>query len=440
MTALISTAFDWPRIRRLLKEGGWIAFGQVTAAIGALVLVRVLTEHLDPEQYGQLALSLTVAGLVTGVVFAGVAPAISRFYPIAVEKKDLSGYLAAFKELMLYVTVVVVAIGIIFMIGMVWLGHIQWLWLGLVILAFALINGYGTAIDSIQTAARQRKIVAFHKGLNACLKLLLVFGMLLLLGKSSLSVAFGFAFTSIIVIVSQYIFLRRHFPSQTAVSGESAKWKREMWAYSWPFLSWAFFSWAEQSSARWALESYETTSDVGKYAVLFQLGYTPMIMILGFAVAFLQPIIFSRAGDTSDEARNETVINLVKKLALTGAILTGCVFAATFFLHENVIQLLTEKRYHSVSEYLPWMVLSGGIFAIGQMFALRLQALMIHRVMVLASILSSVIGFLSSFICVFYLGWKGAVASSLIHALSYLILILLVSRISLQKKRTNYFL
>jgi O-antigen/teichoic acid export membrane protein len=39
---------------------------------GALVLVRVLTEYLTPAQYGQLALGLTVAGLVNQVVMAGM--------------------------------------------------------------------------------------------------------------------------------------------------------------------------------------------------------------------------------------------------------------------------------------------------------------------------------------------------------------------------------
>ena len=61
--------------------------------IGALVLVRVLTEHLTPEQYGQLALVLTVAGMVNGSVMGVAATGIVRFYSIALEKQDLGGYM-----------------------------------------------------------------------------------------------------------------------------------------------------------------------------------------------------------------------------------------------------------------------------------------------------------------------------------------------------------
>ena len=81
------------RFNRLVKESSWIVFGQLAAVVGALVLVRVLTEHLDPAQYGQLALGLTVAGLVNQTVFGGFSAGIARLYSIAAEKHDLPAYL-----------------------------------------------------------------------------------------------------------------------------------------------------------------------------------------------------------------------------------------------------------------------------------------------------------------------------------------------------------
>jgi len=80
------------RFRRLSKEGFWIVIGQVATVLSALALVRVLTEYLEPAQYGQLALGLTVAGLVNQVVMGGVTAGIGRFYSIAAEKNDLPGY------------------------------------------------------------------------------------------------------------------------------------------------------------------------------------------------------------------------------------------------------------------------------------------------------------------------------------------------------------
>jgi O-antigen/teichoic acid export membrane protein len=198
-----------------------------------------------------------------------------------------------------------------------------------------------------------------------------------------------------------------------------------MWAYSWPFVAWGVFGWAQQSSARWALESYATTADVGKYAVLSQLGYTPILTMTAFGMTFLAPIIFSRAGDASSADRNEGVRILTHTLALTGLVLTGLACVVTYIIHNYIFQILTEESYHSVSNYLPWIVLSGGIFAIAQVYATRLMALMIPKAMLVASIGSSVIGISSAFIGVHYLNLEGAVASTFIHAVSYLLLILL---------------
>ncbi|MFM2394687.1 MAG: hypothetical protein RLZZ546_2669, partial [Bacteroidota bacterium] len=71
--------FDTSRFKRLSKEGGWILSGQIATVIGSFFLVRVLTEYLDPVDYGKLALGLTVAGFVNQLVMGGISNGITRF-------------------------------------------------------------------------------------------------------------------------------------------------------------------------------------------------------------------------------------------------------------------------------------------------------------------------------------------------------------------------
>ncbi|MEK7323064.1 MAG: oligosaccharide flippase family protein, partial [Pseudomonadota bacterium] len=177
------SALDPNRLRRLAKEGGWIVIGQIATVLGALVLVRVLTEYLEPTQYGQLALGLTIAGLVNQVVMGGVTAGIGRFYSIAAEKNDLPGYLHASCRLMGYATVVTAAIAVVIMAGLLWLGYSQWMGLAAVALVLSILSGYNASLSGIQNAARQRAIVAFHSGLDAWLKILLAVGVMLWLGS-----------------------------------------------------------------------------------------------------------------------------------------------------------------------------------------------------------------------------------------------------------------
>jgi O-antigen/teichoic acid export membrane protein len=59
------------RVERLLKEGGWIVVGQTVTVLGSLMMVRVLTEHLGPTQYGQFTLGLTAWALISQLIMGG---------------------------------------------------------------------------------------------------------------------------------------------------------------------------------------------------------------------------------------------------------------------------------------------------------------------------------------------------------------------------------
>ena len=102
------------RFNRLAKESSWIG-------------VRVLTEHLDSAQYVQLALGLTVAGLVNQTVFGGISAGIARLYSTAAEKHDLPAYLRDSVRLLSYATLVLVTFGMALMATLLCSGHAHWM-------------------------------------------------------------------------------------------------------------------------------------------------------------------------------------------------------------------------------------------------------------------------------------------------------------------------
>ena len=386
--------FSLPRaqFQRLAKEGSWIVAGQIAAVLGALVLVRVLTEYLEPAQYGQLALGLTAAGLVNQVVMGGVTAGIGRFYSIAAEKNDLPGYLHASRRLMGYATAVVVAIAPVLMAGLLWHGYSQWMGLAASALVFSVLSGYNSSLSGIQNAARQRAIVAFHGGLDAWLKILLAVGVMLWLGSSSTAVVLGYALSSLLLTGSQLLFLQRLFRRQSEKPGVSANWGRQMWTFSWPFSVFGVFTWLQQISDRWALQAFASTHEVGLYAVVFQLGYAPIGLVTGMAMTFIGPILYQRSGSAIDKTRNTSVHRIAWHVTFVGLLMTALAFVFTFSLHEWIFHLLVAGKFHAVSYLLPWMVLAGGLFAAGQMLALKLMSEMKSNVMAAAKIVTAILG------------------------------------------------
>lgn len=418
------------RYKRLAKEGGWIVIGQVAAVAGALVLVRVLTEHLAPAQYGQLALGLTVAGLVNQIVMGGIGAGISRFYSIAAEKEDLGGYLQATRYLLAYATAAVLAIGMILVASLYWLGYSQWIGLAAAALVLSVLSGYSSALSGIQNAARQRAIVALHGGLDAWLKILLAVGVVLWLGTSSTAVVIGYACSSLLVTVSQFIFLRRSIAQQHTPIPNRQQWMPQIWAYSLPFTTWGAFTWMQQVSDRWALQVFAPTSDVGQYAVLFQLGFTPIALITGMAVSFLGPILYQRSGDATDHVRNTNVHRLGWRMTHLSLIVTLLGFTITFAAHERLFDLLVSSEYRESSHLLPWVVLAGGMFAAGQMLALKLMSEMKPSAMTGAKIITALIGVLFNVIGAALGGMQGVVASLVVFSGIYFVWMTMLGRLS----------
>jgi O-antigen/teichoic acid export membrane protein len=396
---------------RIAKEGSWIVIGEIAAVLGALAMVRLLTEYLEPAQYGRLALGLTVAGMVNQAVMGGVTAGIGRFYSIAAEKQCLDGYWRASRRMMTYATAVAITIGLLLMAGLLWSGNRQWLGLAGAALVLSILSAYNNALSGIQNAARQRAVVAFTGGMDAWLKILFALAAICWLGNSGTAVLIGYALSSLLITGSQFFFLGRIVPVRTDAKADVTEWTRRMWSYSWPFSAWGIFTWLQQSSDRWALEAFATTREVGMYAVLFQLGYIPISLATGLMMSFLGPILYQRSGDATDRARNANVHRLSGQVTLLIVLLTITGVLLALLLHKWIFRLLVASEYRSVSALLPWVVLAGGLFAAGQMMALKLMSDMKSAAMTTAKIITASLGVLLNIYCASVAGLPGIVGA-----------------------------
>lgn len=417
------------QVQRLAKEGGWIFAGQVASVIGSLVLVRVLTEYLDPAEYGQLALGMTIAGLVNQVVMGGINNGIGRFYSIATEKGDLWGYLRAARHLLLVATMAVMALTVILMGGLIAMELRQWLWLALAALMFSILSGYNSVLNGIQNAARQRSVVALHGGMDSWLRIGLAVGAMLWFGTSSAAVVIGYTLSALLVTLSQLFFLKRLIVAQGAAhyNKTNENWARQIWAFSWPFSTWGVFTWAQQVSDRWALESFATTSDVGHYVVLFQLGYAPIGMLTGLMMSLIGPILFQKSGDAKDSIRNSIVDNVVWSITKISLALTSVSFAVTFIFHDFIFRYLVAESFREISFLLPWVVLAGGLFATGQMLSLKMISELRSRSLLLLKVNTALLGVSANISGALWFGVQGVVGALILFSVVYCTCVFIIS-------------
>lgn len=414
--------YDNLRFKRLAKEGSWIVAGQVAALAGALLLVRVLTERLEPAQYGQLALGLTVAGLVNQTVLGGISAGIARLYSIADERQALRVYFEDSVRLLVYASLAVVTLGLAMMASLMSLGYTRWVGLALAAMFFSLLSGFTGVLTGILNAARQRAAAAVNIGLDAWLKIILAAAMMLWLGSTSTAVVVGYCCSSLLILLSQLLMLGRTMPAQKAPSSSAGghDFLRQIWSFSWPFSAWGIFSWMQQASDRWALAGFAQQEDVGLYAVLSQLGYAPVAMLTGMVITFVAPILYQRSGDARDDTRNANVHRLVWEITFASAGVTALGVLLAFLGHEWLFQILVSAEYRHVSYLLPWMVMAGGIFAAGQVLALKLMSEMKSVRMASAKIVTAVLGVAFNLIGAKVAGLAGVVSGLVAFSVVYL--------------------
>jgi O-antigen/teichoic acid export membrane protein len=421
-----------PRFWRLSREMSWIMLGQSAALLGALVGVRLLTQSLSPNSYGELALGLTLVGLVQQLIMGPVQQGVLRFYRPAQEATELNAYLKAVRVLLVRSSLVVIGIMVLLTAVCLIVGLGHWISLGVTSFLFALVSGYGRILDAVQMAARQRAVTAWHQALGQWLRFLLAVALMVIFGASSLVAMIGYVVASCLVLLSQFMFFRRKVaplvaseaPAQAAAA---ANWRQRIQGYAWPFTTWGLFSWGQQSSDRWAIQVFSDTGSVGYYSVLYQISYTPMMLLTSLIVELITPILYGVAGDATDPARVKRARHLNSAAVAGFLVLTalGTAFALAF--HAQIFALAVAPAYRVASLYLPWMVLSAGIYASGQMAVLLIMSGTKTQILIIPKITSSVLGIILNLVGAHFFGFIGVVYAGVAFSTVYLVWVLILA-------------
>ena len=420
---VISSMLKMPRQRavRLLKEGGWVLFGQAIAVVGAVVLVRVMTQYLRPEQYGNLSLAITLGTLVGQVVIAGLAAGIVRYFPIAREAKDLAGYFRTVVTLGRWSFVATVAISVVLLagIGVIW--GVGWVVRALPAIVYLQLANYNAIFSGIQNSARQRKVAALHTGIDPWLRIAVVMPILSVVGPTDVGALTAYCLALLLIFLSQVWFARRLL-ANADTNGPTVRenWTRQIWTYSVPILAMNPLMWAQSNADRWALQIFSDTHVVGLYAALIQVGFTPIMLAIALVTNFVSPILNQRSGDATDPARNANVHRI--SWILTGICLaiTLVAFVVALALRGPIFSLLVAPDFRSVSYLMPWVLLAGGSLAAGQVLTVKLLSEMNSRALLVPRLVTSLGGTVLTLMGARFAGIDGVVGAAVLFGFAQL--------------------
>jgi O-antigen/teichoic acid export membrane protein len=358
---------------RITRELLLVGLGQLVAFIGSILSVKFLTQTLPPEEYGRLALYLTATTLFQQVVFAPAAGAASRFYSSAMRADAAAEYLKAIRLLYLAALLVLALISV----GLLIVGRSEFSLLSVTALALLVtFSGLNSVAASIQSAARQRGVAAFHEGASQWLRGGLGWLAIVLSGAANAVTAlWGQAAASLFVLVSQGIFLVKLFSEKSPEPGRSPDGSiivnvKQMVEFAWPYVIWGSLHWFSIASERWALGILEGVQAVGLYQVAYQIGFAPLSLSMSALQAFIAPILFERVGGGNDAIALAAAYRTLLRLAAL-AIGSAAFLMVTMRLSSSLIyRYLIERSYTGQDSMLPLAVLAAGLFSAGQFISL----------------------------------------------------------------------
>ena len=346
-----------------------MALGSGGSVLAMLVGVRLLTSVLTPSDYGLLALAVSISTAFQSSVGLGIGTTATRFYSIAEERGRFVEYWKCNYQIYSVVFILSIAVSCLtgFFLGQIGFKHAAF-WGGAVFWGGLL--ALDAAMDGPQNGARNRKLYCWHRNLFDWVRFPLAYLLIQTVWPSAWGALVAFIAASILTLSSRGFFLRRlerqtkrNSPDPEANTGDLY---RRFFNFLFPIIFIGLFTWIQLFADRWALLVFGSKEDIGIYFALYQLSFSPALHATVFLMNLTGPILFEASGNLSDTPRHVRAVKANHKLAGFMLLVLAFLFLLFQYFNRQIGILFLGPSFHSHLDLMPWMLLSGGFYAIGQ--------------------------------------------------------------------------
>lgn len=364
-------------IKTWAGEAFWVGFGLITSVLALLAGTRFLTHLLSTEQYGRLALAVSLSTLAVQIFGEPVAKTAIRFYSQWCQAGKPPVYLRSLVKSLSKAAGCIVLICTAALIS----GFYNQRGPGgyfIVITGFfailLVLNRVGLALED---AARKRQFRGLVHGGFELLRFGFAVGLILVLAlPAAETVLSGFVLAGILAVAAHGVFLYLnliHDFSGCQDNTASVMNVDAMQSFQAPLIISNACIWLVMMAERWALQYFGSPEEVGGYAAVYQLAFVPMLFVSNFMILLIEPIIYqvvSQEGKNTSFDQTRRINNYAVFSILFFSLM---LFLVLLFAYPMVGNLLLGAQFRSYSWLFPWLLLAGGCFAATGQLLLKLN-------------------------------------------------------------------
>ncbi len=381
--------------RRQASDLSWLVTGQAGALALGIVSLKLLTS-MGTDAYGRYALALTVAALLSALVFGPAEQGFLRFYYPAAERGSSRTYVGVlYRGLLLGAT----AFGVVTVIAAV----CAWIRSGTALaLAIAAGGAFATASAGTTPLAAMLNLLG-RRRLNAMLQVFervaVVLALWLLARRGSLSVATALVSgAAVLVVVSlvRALSINQAVPADEPMDAAGRRSARRdavqsVASFGAPFAIWGMAGWLQSNSERWIIGTVLSTSDVGVFAMMLTIANVLIAYPYGVMAQLFTPATYRRLHDLRDGARVDEGLRLIRVFGVGMVALTVVAACVTLLFGRLAISWLSSPAFAASWYLLPVVCVGAGLFYVGQAVSLVGASLNAPRIYLVPKILAGLL-------------------------------------------------
>lgn len=359
------------KISNVKGEVAWVLVGQFLAFAGGLFGVKLLTNVMPQEAYGELALGMSIAGLINMFLFGPLGQVILRYYSVSKDRGDQAAYYSLLRQLHVWL-LIIMAVGVVLVaLAVDVIAGIRWAWLIAAAMVFGVVSGLLGSAQGLFTAARERRLTALSQSGDVWLRYVMALFLLYLCGRDGYWALAGYALGSLFILLFQFQPVRRIVQDANG-SGLVRKdvltyYRNEFWRFGTPFVTFAGLAVVSQYADRWLLLGLAGKAEVGIYAALYQIASAPIGLLAGIVTQLVVPVVFARAGALAQKVQIEHSRNLLNLTLLIAAVAFSIAVLAAVLWGEIIVAWLANASFSRHGDILWMLVLGLALFHMAQL-------------------------------------------------------------------------
>tara|TARA_Y100000768_G_scaffold387872_1_gene380764 strand:- start:808 stop:2043 length:1236 start_codon:yes stop_codon:yes gene_type:complete len=342
--------------KTIWQESFWAFFGQSLSVVAIIAGIRVITEFVSPEHYGQYVIFSGISLLVFNVISGSIFQSFLRIIP---EQNDKKAILLSSKIVILF-TILSFASLSLYLIS-----KLNFYFLVFLFFAYLISEHFVGFYKVLMNIKKEQKKYAIFQILLSSFRPIISVLLYIFFEQKFTSIIFGFLLANL--LISFLFFGKKILHDLNNALHEETKLKQfsNYLNYSKPLSIQKIFGWSLNNIDKYIVAFFFGTDTVGKYAPIVSL-MSMLYQIFSEAINIIfRPYYFEKIAQKKVNSANK-VLKIYGSILLASSVFFIIIF--TLF-NEEIVNLVLGENFRSYYYLLPMLSISFTFLVFGYLFA-----------------------------------------------------------------------